>query len=256
MSNKYQDLYNRLWSGAWATASEIRGPSSRHRNRLILSYISKLDLRGRILDIGCGDGYLLNELSKRSEEIYGLDISEEAIELAKSRFNNSVHYLIGDTQKSETLPKLKFDLIICSEVLEHVKDDERSITNMCNLLIEGGKLIVTTPHRQEYWSEHDTAAGHLRRYEIDDLAKKLMRNGMKLLKVTTWGFPFYHLYFKFILNHAKPSTTFKQKNLVVRIVLDFLYILFYVDDLFKRNRRGRMLFLIAEKYRNHRDKPL
>lgn len=251
MSDQSHNLYNKLWSGAWASATEIRGPSSRHRVRLILNCISNLDPQWRILDIGCGDGYLLNELSKRFQAIYGLDTSNEAIQLAKKRFNNRAQYLIGDIQKPETLPDLKFDLIVCSEVLEHVEDDNNSITNICRLLVEGGKLITTTPHKQEYWSEHDTVAGHKRRYEILDLVEKLRKNDMRIIDVVTWGFPLYHLYCKFVLDHVKPSTTLKPKSILVRMILSLLYILFYVDDLFKKSRKGRMLFVVAEKSEKH-----
>ena len=76
----------------------------------------------RALDIGCAYGYVIS-VKRIRYETYGIDVSKYAIKKAKESLNNELILVVCDAQKS--LPfKVKFDLITCFEVLEHLKNPD------------------------------------------------------------------------------------------------------------------------------------
>lgn len=97
---------------------------------------------GRILEIGCGDGALTSRLSKNSRDVIGLDISTEAIRLAKKHERRnlkfSVHNIEHDPLEGEN------SLIICEDVLYYIPFiSMRKVTKkLTGALVEGGILLV------------------------------------------------------------------------------------------------------------------
>ncbi|MEO6903114.1 MAG: class I SAM-dependent methyltransferase [Bacteroidia bacterium] len=99
-----------------------------------------------ILDYGCGTGWLSNLLSKYAR-VTGIDISERAIQSATKKYNH-IRFLSFDASSKE-LPELqgeKFDIIVSSEVIEHVQDQKNYINNIMQLLKPNGFLVLTTPN--------------------------------------------------------------------------------------------------------------
>jgi 2-polyprenyl-3-methyl-5-hydroxy-6-metoxy-1,4-benzoquinol methylase len=83
------------------------------------------------LDVGCGLGSMVKGFLKNKIDIYGIDISKYAIENCNKEITKRVS--IGDIRKIDTLPKKKFDLVTCYNVLEYVSDPDIAIYNMSNL---------------------------------------------------------------------------------------------------------------------------
>ena len=84
-------------------------------------------------------------------------------------------------------PDGAFDRIICSEVLEHIWDDDRAIQQLVRVLRPGGRLAVTVPTRWPErvswainWRYHDTPGGHVRIYRQHELEQKLEGAGLFL----------------------------------------------------------------------------
>ena len=103
----------------------------------------------RILDVGCGGGLLTEPLKRLGADVTGLDASAEAIEAAKdhaSVVGLDIDYRIGDLS---TIPNEldQFDVVIASEVIEHVPDPQSFIEEIHKLISPGGKLIITTLNR-------------------------------------------------------------------------------------------------------------
>ena len=98
----------------------------------------------RILGIGCGDGnfsLLLREASQ-AEEVYGVDISPKAVELA-----NTVGVKTFQTDiDEEPLPfeKDSFDAIFCGEVIEHLLDPDHLLDEIYRILKPGGVAVIST----------------------------------------------------------------------------------------------------------------
>ncbi len=108
------------------------GPMSRHVRRLIMNLIKNLNFTS-VLDVGCGEGSLLREIMALRPDLSttaGIDISEGALELAKVKVPEASFYL-----KDISVDKLdaSFDLVICSEVLEHVEKDQKAISNLVDM---------------------------------------------------------------------------------------------------------------------------
>ena len=84
-----------------------------------------------------------------------------------------------------------YDLVVCSEVLEHIEEYHPLIDNMYTALRPGGRLIVTVPFDPRKWSILDEYGGHVRRYTLDQIRKDLSQ--FSNLKIVVTGFPFYRL---------------------------------------------------------------
>ena len=108
---------------------------------LILSTSSEI-----ILDVGCGSGYLAYLLKRErpSLEIHGCDIAEAA--LVQSREVLDVAYHLDLDRANLPEPNYKFDLVVCSEVLEHLYDVDHCIREIARVLKPGGFFIVTVPN--------------------------------------------------------------------------------------------------------------
>lgn len=96
----------------------------------------------KICDLGCGRGWLSNELSKFGP-VVGVDLSETGIAAAKEHWP-SVDFRVADI--TQWRPDETFDLVVSSEVVEHVPDQSGFSNTIRYLLREGGYLILTTPN--------------------------------------------------------------------------------------------------------------
>ncbi|MDR9410892.1 MAG: class I SAM-dependent methyltransferase [Balneolaceae bacterium] len=109
----------------------------------------------KILDIGCSSGLLLEELYQHGypkNNLYGIDISKDAVNIAKSNGFENVQIMDGSelTFKNESM-----DVIISSDSLEHIKWDKTALKQWHQCLRPGGMLVVFVPAFNCLWSEHD-----------------------------------------------------------------------------------------------------
>lgn len=101
------------------------------------------DKAKKILDIGCGDGYFVNKLSvffHNSAKIYGIDISDKLIKAAKIKYPH-LNFTCADSDKLPFINN-EFDLIFCTEVLEHLVNPEKSLSEAGRVLKKDGKMII------------------------------------------------------------------------------------------------------------------
>jgi ubiquinone/menaquinone biosynthesis C-methylase UbiE len=106
---------------------------------------------GNILVVGCGSQ---NEMSIVNDEAKatGIDISEVAIKKARKQFPQ-FNFTVADATKLPFGDK-KFDCVVCSEVIEHIKDRDKALSEIKRVLKEGGTFIITTPN---WWSWYGLA---------------------------------------------------------------------------------------------------
>lgn len=101
----------------------------------------------RVLDIGCATGYFGEILKKQGKYVVGVDVSQKAINIAKRKLDKA--YALDLEQ--ENLPKLKpFDLILLSEVIEHLFTPELTFQKLLKLLKPKGYILISTPNFL-YW---------------------------------------------------------------------------------------------------------
>lgn len=172
------------------------------RREIILKFAQK-SFPGRttikILDIGCSGGPLLKLLlSKGYSQVLGIDISRKAIELCKERELNNVFLMDGVESEFDSE---KFDLIIASDVLEHIRDDAKAIREWKRILKKGGSIICFVPALKVLWSDHDIKSGHYRRYTKKSLEFLFKMNNFKIIRSSYWNITLFPpiLFFRFLL---------------------------------------------------------
>lgn len=107
---------------------------------------SKLTKGAEILDVGCGNGVISRSLGQHGFRVKGIDISEKAIEKARSL--NTLSNVNFDVVSAEQLVANghRYQAVICSEVLEHLNDPGKLLKVLHESLDENGILIVTVPN--------------------------------------------------------------------------------------------------------------
>ncbi|PJJ76584.1 ubiquinone biosynthesis O-methyltransferase [Thermoflavifilum aggregans] len=116
------------------------------RLHFIRQQVEHLPIYSTILDIGCGNGVISRYLGGMGFRVLGVDISEKAIDQArKLNMWEHVRFEVMHAEKL-TMEGAQFDVIICSEVLEHLDHPEVLLQQINKLLKENGKLIVTVPN--------------------------------------------------------------------------------------------------------------
>ena len=140
--------------GSSLSVSEKLNSEELNRLREIKSRVAQLtqdkERIYQLLDFGCGRGWIANELQSFGK-VSGIDLSPKTIELAKSKYP-SVEFLcgdLGDPTFSENLTS-KFDLIVSSEVIEHLDMQDQFVSNIKKALKKYGRVVLTTPNGDFY----------------------------------------------------------------------------------------------------------
>lgn len=156
-------------------------------NRWTLEKFSKF-LKGQILEIGCGIGNFSKLLLKYGE-LTAIDINDEYVNKAKKEIGESIKIGVGDIEKGKYFFQGKgFNTIVCINVLEHIKSDQKALKNIYDLLSSNGNLILLVPAHQFLYNLIDESIGHFRRYEREKLKKLLLENGFEILKIRNLNF--------------------------------------------------------------------
>lgn len=239
--------YDKLRENEWKNTADF-GPSARSRYDIIMNIAKNyLNSNSLILDVGCGSGNLLLKLKREGYlHLFGSDFSIESIKLTEKKFGKNVFQ--ADLTKIEDYKNNKYDGIICSEVLEHIENDNLAIQNIKLLLNKNGIVIISVPYGMQYWSQHDNFSGHLRRYENRDLENILINNGFTILESFGWGNLIYSIYHQ-ILRKKNPTSVMSQKNQVLKIVISkIIYLIFTIEKFSKSKIRAKRIFVVAKKY--------
>jgi len=185
------------WNQHWEDFSKVSlaNPVNQYRARLILEKIP--DSASHILDIGCGQGWLVSQLLQHHENaiISGVDISEKGIIYAKKKNPKANFFQMDLLNPPQNLPAFlhkNIDTAICTEVLEHVDDPVTFLKNIKTLLKPDAALIITVPGGIQ--SSYDKYLGHRRHYTKKSLTQLLHAADFKIEKIWQGGFPFFNLY--------------------------------------------------------------
>ena len=229
----------------------LHSPAPRHRRRIICKIISKLEFTA-CLDVGCAQPFLLLDMNNAIKtppvgmQLFGCDISQPVIDENSEKYKNIKFFQsdISEKMKIDT----SYDLVVCSEVIEHIKNDGLAIKNLC--LLSANYLLLSVPIGKYFKS--DEKIGHFRHYSLEQLDEELNKNGFEIVLCKKWGFPFHNLY-KYAINYALTQNTYKKYSsskygFTEKLVSNILYILFFINDLFSS---GHNLFVLAKKKKHN-----
>jgi SAM-dependent methyltransferase len=149
------------------------------RRRLFAREIGRFGLRqtAPILEVGASTGTnlrLLRELGFRN--VTGLDLSEEAIRHSEAKGLGPVHR--GDICDLP-FPERSFELVLATDVIEHVADDDLALREVARVLTPGGRLLLTVPAFPSIWGLQDEVGKHFRRYRMRPLLRKVAAAGLQ-----------------------------------------------------------------------------
>lgn len=139
----------------------------------------------RILDVGCASGRLIEQLRDRGHPfVTGVDVSSEAMAACRARGLEDVHQMPADAL---ALDDASFDVLIASDVLEHIDDDLAALKEWRRVVKPGGLVIIFVPAHMFLWSHHDVVNHHHRRYDREELAARVREAGWSLERVSGWN---------------------------------------------------------------------
>ena len=125
---------------------------------------------GRILEIGCGIGVVIQGLRNKGHDACGVELSSPPYIVTGA----SEHVTTG-TLAQDLSPGVResIETILLLDVIEHIENDSEFIRNILSAFPACQCVIVTVPARPEVWSTWDDHYGHLRRYTLASLKKTL-----------------------------------------------------------------------------------
>ncbi|WP_374948787.1 class I SAM-dependent methyltransferase [Mucilaginibacter sp.] len=154
-----------------------------------------------ILDLGCGNGYLVNYLLSQGFNAYGTDASEEGITIARQQTPD--RFFLQDLSTNELpadLQQYNFDTILSTEVIEHLYDPEGFIEFCKKALRPGAEIIITTPYHGylknlilsifNKWDSHLSPlwlGGHIKLWSAKTLGKLLTSAGFTVTQFVGCG---------------------------------------------------------------------
>jgi SAM-dependent methyltransferase len=130
----YEELWERL-------PSPLAAPDLALRRAFLRTGVQAGD---RALDLGCGDGTFTAELARAGAQPVGVEVAEAAVRRAR-RGHPELEFRLAPIDGSLPFDVAAFDLIWASEVIEHIGDTARWLSEVRRVLTPSGRLLLTTP---------------------------------------------------------------------------------------------------------------
>ena len=176
MEKPYEVKYHKLEKNYWWFKS---------RRDILLELIINSGKNSKILDIGCSRGELIKELNNVGfKNTYGIDKSEKAIKLCKKQNLKKV-FIRGGTKTK--FKNKEFDIIIASDILEHIKNDNLALTEWNRILKPNGKIIIFVPAFKFLFGKHDRLNQHYKRYGKKELVEQLQDSNFNIERISYWN---------------------------------------------------------------------
>ena len=241
------------WDANWNVIPDFikYHPGARHRTRLICKVLNQIREVNEIVDVGCGNGKLLFAVFKiykkkgKNVNLTGIDFSKNVIEgNRKEKRKKKIDFFQVDIEK-ETLSK-RFDLVLCSEVIEHLYNQRKSFTHIMSMVKPNGYALLTFPMGKIYPTERRW--GHLHHPTKKEIIGFANENNGRVVTFLNWGWPSYKL-LKEISNinpkWAIKSFGEKRYGFVKKTISDILYYLNFLN--FNKDIKGCQAVVLIRK---------
>ena len=147
--------------------------------------------RCEILDLGCGDGFLSCMLAQNGHKVDAIDISSERLSKFAERAKElDIKQICGSV--TEYSFEKSYDVVVSSEVMEHLEDYESILKDVCTVLKTNGRLIIAVPYRERinkckcpYCMKEFNMYGHLHSFNEEVFQKLAVKLGCNIAKIKT-----------------------------------------------------------------------
>lgn len=177
-----------------------------------------------VLDIASGSGYGAKMISRTAKKVYGIDVSDEAINYAnKTYYSKNIEYIVGD---GETIPlkDSSVDVVVSFETIEHIKDYKKFIGEVFRVLRKDGLLILSTPNELEFAEGNHF---HLHEFEENEL-KELVKTNFNYIKMYYQGDWVFSALLPEKLVNNEHNTSFNLPTLQLAPLKPENYLYFYM----------------------------
>jgi 2-polyprenyl-3-methyl-5-hydroxy-6-metoxy-1,4-benzoquinol methylase len=212
-------------------------PANRYRYALITERVVRYLASGtKVLDIGCGEASLLKHLHAAAPqgEYFGCDVSHRVIDLDSNARGASIQFFQADvcsdafSDTAKTAAGGEYDIVVSSEVIEHVENDGALLRNAAKVLKPGGYFLLTTQSGPRYRIDLELLH-HLRHYRRADLKAAIRAAGLEVVESFNCGFPILNLQ-KIVANALfdtvmRTTASSTKPPFVVRRIMDVMYYL-------------------------------
>ena len=184
----------------------------------VLALCGPLGPQVRVLDVGCGNGFTCGEFLKQGCQVVGIDLSQQGIAIARKAYpQGRFEVLPADDQLLARLGAAPFDLVISTEVVEHLYSPRDYAHGCLQALKPGGRFICTTPYHGYLknlvlslagkWDAHANPlwdGGHIKLWSRKTLGRLLTETGFTNLQFRGAGrLPF--LWMTMVMSGDKPK---------------------------------------------------
>jgi len=195
-TQQQKDYYEKYWTAGHAQYSgDHQGYAANFRNWM-RAQLRDIAGDAAILEVGCGDGSFTRSLAEHSSRVTAVDLSASQIE-RNARAHPEIRFVQHDVAGPLPFANEDFDVIWCSEVLEHLFDPGFALREMQRVLARGGRLLVTVPYHGVIkdvlialfkWDEHFSPANpHVRFFTRKTLSQLAASAGFVEIETSTCG---------------------------------------------------------------------
>lgn len=165
------------------------------RVEMILKLMGK---RKKVLDLGCGDGFIMERINTAGNFAEGVEISTNAVKSARKKGFVVYDYSLDENWANKI--KSKYDVVFLGETIEHVFDTDKLLQNVKKVLKKNGHLIITTPNIAALGrrlllllgmdplveiTARSYDAGHIRYFTFDTLTRLLIENSFEVEHISS-----------------------------------------------------------------------
>ena len=213
-----------------------------NRKRLVKFYSGKYLKGDKYCDLGSGISPVSPDLKKTTF----IDISKPALKILQKKGYKTIYGSITEIP----IDKEQFDMVFCSEVLEHVKDYRKAINEISRILKTEGKALITVPCWMKYWNTDDEFVGHYLRFNPEKMKEDIENSGMKLIEKKNLGSFIERRITIFLVRNFKKNKKINNFMIYPYILANyFLSWLVTVSSFLTSENKSSIIMFVCEKSR-------
>lgn len=192
MKQYYEEYWNR------ARPAPPGDPLAPERSRILWTLVDQAGLRpARLLEVGCGEGHVVAQATRRGIDSVGIDVADRAIERAKALYPDCRFHVHSLEDRPWPADAASMDLLVAFEVIEHLLRPRQLLSGAADVLRPGGYLALTTPYHgpaknmmlalSAFDRHFDVEGAHIRFFSDAALRRLLTETGFEPLLVIHFG---------------------------------------------------------------------